>query len=410
MGPLNRRTLLRGAFVAPVAGLALAADWPQWRGPLRDGLSTETGLLKEWPDKGPKTLWSIASLGDGYGSLCIAGANIYVQGRKGNDAVVHCLNRADGKTQWVAPIGPYRDQDRGGGSRGTPTLDGDKLYVLTENGDLACLNAKDGSKVWGKNILKEYNGSNPHWLISESPLVDGEFLIVTPGGQGAGMVKLEKSTGKTVWACKDLNEDAGYSSCIVADIQGIRTYMSLTSAAGIGVRSSDGKLMWHYEKPSNRTANCTTPIYYDNHVFYTSAYGTGCGLLSLQADKGMLKANEVYFSRDMQNHHGGVVLVKNHLYGFSASILTCMEFKTGKVSWKNRSVGKGSLTYADGMLFLLSETNVAGLAVATPDDYKETGRFRIEDSGRPSWAHPVVSNARLYIRNQGALTCYDVKA
>ena len=126
--------------------------------------------------------------------------DIYVQGRKGNDAVVHCLSRADGKSQWVAPIGPYRDQDRGGGSRGTPTLDGDKLYVLTENGDLACLNAKDGSKVWGKNILKEYNGSNPHWLISESPLVDGEFLIVTPGGQGAGMVKLEKATGKTVWA------------------------------------------------------------------------------------------------------------------------------------------------------------------------------------------------------------------
>lgn len=409
MSNLNRRALLRGALAAP-AGLALAADWPQWRGPLRDGLSTETGLMKEWASSGPKSLWSIATLGDGYGSMSIAGSNIYVQGRKGNDSVVHCLSRADGKTQWVAPLGAYRDQDRGGGSRGTPTLDGDKLFALTENGDLACLNLKDGSKVWSKNILKEYNGSNPHWLISESPLVDGNFLIVTPGGNGAGMVKLEKATGKTVWACKDLNEDAGYSSCIVADIQGVRTYMSLTSAAGIGVRASDGKLMWHYEKASNRTANCTTPIYSDNRVFYTSAYGTGCGLLELKAKNGLIEANEVYFSRDMQNHHGGVLLVKDHLYGFSASILTCMEFKTGKVAWKNRSVGKGCLTYADGMLYLLSETNVAGLAVATPVDYKETGRFRIEDSGRPSWAHPVVSNAHLYIRNQGALTCYDVKA
>jgi outer membrane protein assembly factor BamB len=407
---LNRRTLLRTALAAPLGAIAIAADWPQWRGPTRDGLSTETGLLKSWPSSGPKVLWSISSLGDGYGSLAIAGSNIYVQGRKGNDSVVHCLDRNDGKTQWSSPLGRYLDQDRGGGSRGTPTLDGDKLFALSENGDLACLNAKDGAKLWSKNILKEYGGSNPHWLLAESPLVDGNFLVVTPGGNGAGVVKLEKATGKTVWTCKELHEEAGYSSCIVADIQGIRTYMSLTSQAGIGVRASDGKLMWHYEKPANRTANCATPIYSDNRVFYTSAYGTGCGLLELKAKNGTIEANEVYFNRDMQNHHGGVILVKEHLYGFSASILTCMDFKTGKVAWKNRSVGKGSLTYADGMLFLLSETNVAGLAVATPDEYKETGRFRIEDSGRPSWAHPVVSNARLYIRNQGALTCYDVKA
>ena len=406
MSVLNRRALL---LAAPA--VAMAADWPQWRGPMRDGLSAETGLLKSWPSSGPKVLWSISTLGEGYGSLCISGSNIYVQGRKGSDSVVHCLNRADGKAQWSVPLGVYRDQDRGGGARGTPTLDGDKLYVLSENGDLACLNAKDrGNKIWGKNILKEYGGSNPHWLISESPLVDGNFLIVMPGGSGAGVVKLDKATGKTVWTCKDLNEDAGYSSCIAADIQGVRTYMVLTSAAGIGVRASDGKLMWHYEKVANRTANCTTPIYSDNHVFYTSAYGTGCALLELKANKGMIDAKEVYFSRDMQNHHGGVVLVKDHLYGFSASILTCMEFKTGKVAWKNRSVGKGALTYADGMLYLLGEQNVAGLAVATAEDYKETGRFRIEDSGKPSWAHPVVSDGRLYIRNQGSLTCYDVKA
>jgi outer membrane protein assembly factor BamB len=407
---LNRRTLLRTAFAAPLGAIAIAADWPQWRGPARDGLSTETGLLKSLPSSGPKVMWSISSLGDGYGSLAIAGSNIYVQGRKGNDSVVHCLDRNEGKTLWSSPLGRYLDQDRGGGSRGTPTLDGDKLFALSENGDLACLNAKDGTKLWSKNILKEYGGSNPHWLLAESPLVDGNFLVVTPGGNGAGVVKLEKATGKTVWTCKELHEEAGYSSCIVADIQGIRTYMSLTSEAGIGVRASDGKLMWHYEKPANRTANCATPIYSDNRVFYTSAYGTGCGLLELKAKNGTIEANEVYFNRDMQNHHGGVLLVKDHLYGFSASILTCMEFKTGKVAWKNRSVGKGSLTYADGLLFLLGETNVAGLAVATPDEYKETGRFRIEDSGRPSWAHPVVSNARLYIRNQGALTCYDVKA
>lgn len=407
----SRRSLLRSLAAAAISTpLISASDWPQWRGPSRDGLSSDTGLRKSWPSDGPPVLWTINTLGDGYGTVSLAANHIYIQGRSGSDSVVHCLDRSNGKTIWKTALGPYRDQDRGNGPRGTPTFDGDALYAMSENGDLASINPRDGAIKWKKNVLKEYDGSNPHWLISESPLVDSNFLIVTPGGNGAGVVKLEKSTGKTVWACKDMHEQAGYSSCIVADIQGVRTYMSLTSQAGIGVRASDGKLMWHYENVANRTANCTTPIYHDNHVFYTSNYGTGCALLELKAKNGMIEATEKYFNRDMQNHHGGVVLVKDHLYGFSAAILTCMEFKTGKVAWKNRSVGKGCLTYADGMLYLLGETNVAGLAAATPDDYKETGRFRIEDSGKPSWAHPVVCDGRLYIRNQSSLTCYNVKA
>jgi outer membrane protein assembly factor BamB len=402
--------LKRRNFLGLVSASALAADWPQWRGPARDGLSTETGLAKSWPSDGPKVLWAMNGLGEGYGSLCIADSHIYVQGRKGNDSVVHALTRATGKIEWSSPIGEYLDQDRGGGARGTPTLDGDKLFVLSENGDLVSMKTAGGSVLWRKNILKDFNGHNPHWHLSESPLIDGDSLIVTPGGSGAGVVKLEKSTGKMIWACKDLNEDAGYSSCIVHDVEGVRTIMTLTSRAGIGVRASDGKLMWHYEKVANGTANCTTPIYSGGKVFYTSNYGTGCALLDLKAKDGKVDATEVYFNREMQNHHGGVVLVKDHVYGCSGSILTCLEFKTGVVAWKNRSVGKGSLTYADGMLFLLSENNVAGLAEATPTEYKETGRFRIDDQGKPSWAYPVVSGQRLYIRNQGTLTCYDVKA
>ena len=408
---LKRRDFLGClTFAAGASTTGFAADWPQWRGPLRNGLSTETGLAKSWPADGPKVLWAMKGLGDGYGSLCIAAANIYVQGRKGNESVVHKLDRATGKLIWSAPLGEYLEQARGNGPRGTPTLDGDKLFAMSENGDLVAMKAPGGEVAWRKNILKDFNGRNPHWHLSESPLVDGEHLIVTPGGSGAGMVKLEKATGKAVWTCKDMDEEAGYSSCIVADIDGIRTYMTLTSRAGIGVRASDGKLMWHYEKVANRTANCTTPIYANGKVFYTSNYGTGCALLDLKKKGSAIEATEVYFNRDMQNHHGGVVHVKDHLYGFSAAILTCMNFLTGEVAWKNRSVGKGSLTYADGMLFLLSENNVAGLAVATPAEYKETGRFRIEDQGFPSWAHPVISDQRLYIRNQSTLTCYDAKA
>jgi outer membrane protein assembly factor BamB len=366
--------------------------------------------LKAWAEKGPATVWSISDLGAGYSSLAIKGEQIFVQGVKNKNSTVFCLNRADGKTVWATALGQALDQDRGGGPRGTPTIDNDRVYALTENGDLACLKIKDGSVVWKKNILTEFKGENPHWHISESPLVDGNNLIVTPGGNEASIVALDKMTGKTVWTSKELSDPAGYSSCVVADVQGVKTIIGFTARAGVGLRASDGKLLWRNESAANRTANCATPIFHDNKVFFTSAYGTGCALVNLKAEKGEVKAEQVYFNREMQNHHGGVVLLNGYLYGFSNAVLTCMEFATGKVMWKDRSVGKGSLTYADGNLYLLGENNVVGLAEATPNGYVEKGRFPIADQGWPSWAHPVVCGGKLYIRNQGTLTCYDVKA
>jgi len=386
------------------------SDWPQWRGPERNGVSKDTGLIKQWPSSGPQRAWSISSLGEGYGSLAIKGDRIFVQGSRGNSSVVFCLNRADGKTVWSAAVGPKVNKDVGNGPRSTPTVDNDRVYALTENGDLACLSALNGVPVWRKNILKEFGGSNPGWLISESPLIDGDRVIVTPGGRGAGMVALDKMTGKEIWRAKDLSDSAAYSSCIAADVGGVRTIMNFTSRAAVGVRASDGKLMWSNSSPANSTANCATPVFADNKVFFTSSYGQGAALLGLSAQGGEVKAKELYFTKDMKNHHGGVVLVNGYLYGFSDSILTCIEFATGKKMWVNRSVGKGSLTYADGMLYLFSENNVVGLAEATPNAYAEKGRFSVPDQGRPSWAHPVVIGGKLYIRDQGTLTTYDVKA
>jgi outer membrane protein assembly factor BamB len=288
-------------------------------------------------------------------------------------------------------------------------VDGDRVYVLTENGDLALLRAQDGTAVWQQNILKEFGARNIPWLLSESPLVDGDRLIVTPGGRNAGMVALDKMSGKTIWTAKELSDEAGYASPVVADVQGVRTVMTLTAEAGIGVRASDGKLMWRYPRVANNTANIATPVFADNKVFYSSSYGTGGALLGLRAEGGEVKAQEIYFTREMQNHHGGVVFVNGYLYGFNNSILTCLEFASGKMMWRDRSVGKGSLTYADGYFYILSEDNVAGLVEATPTGYRETGRFRIADQGLPSWAHPVVSGGRLYLRNQGTLASYDVR-
>jgi outer membrane protein assembly factor BamB len=399
--------------LALLATLALsAADWPQWQGPDRTRRSKETGLLKEWPKESPRLIYTANNLGAGYGSVSVAGNRIFVQGAIKENSHVIALDRATGKELWSTQIGrtePKVRGNRGPGPRGTPSVDGDRLYVLTENGDLAGLKT-DGTILWQRNILKDFGGSQLQWLISESPLVDGPHLVVTPGGPGASIAKLDKMTGKTVWTSKDLGETAGYSSITVADIQGVRTYLTFTAAAAVGVRASDGKLMFRYPNAANGVANVATPVYSDNRVFFASAYGTGGGLLNLTVKNGEVAATEVYFTKEMKNHHGGMVLVDGYLYGYSDLILTCLEFATGKMMWRDRSVGKGSVTYADGRLYLQSEGNIFGLAEATPDGYRERGRFEIPDKGLPSWAHPVISDGRLYVRNQDILLVYDIKA
>ena len=405
---MNRVVSIGGALLFSVAALH-AADWPQWQGPDRTRLSKETGLLKEWPASGPPLVWTANGVGSGYGSMAVAGDRVFLQGIRGRDSVVIALNRADGKEVWSKALGRSETNDRGPGPRGTPTVDADRLYVLTENGDLACLKI-DGTAVWQRNILRDFSGRQLRWLISESPLVDGPHVVVSPGGPGAGIVKLDKMSGKTVWTSKDLSDPAGYSSIIAADVQGVRTYMTFTATAGIGVRASDGKLMFRYPTAANNVANIATPIFSNNNVFFTSAYGTGGGLLDLTVQNGEVASREIYFTRDMKNHHGGVVLVGGYLYGYNDLILTCLEFATGKMMWRDRSVGKGSVTFADGSLYLQSENNVVGLAEATPTGYREKGRFTIPDKGLPSWAHPVVSDGRLYVRNQDTLLVYDIRA
>jgi outer membrane protein assembly factor BamB len=409
MRRLGLATLLAAAVLGSATFAAPAADWPQWRGPDRTGVSAETGLLQQWPPNGPPLVWTAQNLGNGYGSLSIAGDRIFVQGLRNRQSIVSALNLADGRDLWSKNLGAGGENDRGSGPRSTPTVDGDRLYILTENGDLWCLK-QDGTEVWRRNILREFNGRNIAWLLSESPLVDGNRLIVSPGGRGAGIVALDKMTGATLWTSKELNDEAAYSSPIVADVQGVRTIMTYTAEAGVGVRASDGKLMWRYRPAANNTANIATPVFFDNKVFYTSNYGTGGALLGLRAANGEVQAQEIYLTREMQNHHGGVVLLNGYLYGYNNAILTCLEFASGKMMWRNRSVGKGAVTAAGGDLYIVGEDHVVGLVAATPTGYQEKGRFQIRDMGAPAWAHPVVSNGHLYIRNQNVLMKYDVRA
>jgi len=411
-----KRGVISGVVLVVASAVGLSGqgvaitDWSQWRGPDRSGRSTETGLLGQWPADGPPRVWSVSNVGVGIGSVAVRGDQLFVQGIQGGQSAVSALRRSDGTRLWVRSLGAAGQNREGSGPRGTPTVDGDHLYALTENGELACLRAEDGSVVWQRNMLTDFRGRNPGWMISESPLVDGNRVIVAPGGRGAGIVALDKMTGATLWVAKELSDRAGYASPIVADVGGVRTVMTLTAAAGVGVRASDGKLMWRHQAAANRTANTTTPIFHDNKVFYSASYGTGGTLLGLRAEGDTVVAQEIYRTRDMQNHHGGVVLVGDYLYGFNGSILTCLEFATGEMMWRHRSVGKGSLSYADGHLYILSENNVAGLIEATPEGYREHGRFRV-DAGRgaPTRAHPTISGARLYLRNQGTLGAYNIQ-
>jgi outer membrane protein assembly factor BamB len=414
------RTRVRTSFVVLLAAVAVRAgaqeatrvmdDWPQWRGPERTGISRETGLLRQWPAAGPPVVWTASGIGAGYGSVAVSGDRVFVQGLRGGDSAVFALNRADGKLVWSRPLGAGGNNDRGPGPRGTPTVEGDRLYVLTENGNLASLRAQDGTIIWQRNILRDFGARNIPWEISESPLIEGDNLIVTPGGRGAGMVALDKATGKTVWTAKELNDEAGYASPVAATVHGVRVIATLTGQAGVGVRASDGRLMWRYPRVANGTANITTPVFVDNRVFYTSNYGTGGALLALTAQNGLLSAQEVYFTREMQNHHGGVIALGGHLYGFHNSILTCLDLATGRTVWRDRSVGKGAISYADGHFYIVSENNLVGLVEASSAGYRERGRFEIADHGWPTWAHPVIAGGRLFIRNQGTLTAYDVRA
>ena len=326
--------------------------------------------------------------------------------------MVFALDAAGGGVRWERELGPRLRDGRGNGPRGTPTVAGDSLYALTGMGDLARVALADGSVRWRRNILDDFDQRNISWGISESPLIEGDWVVVMPGGDGGAIAALDRETGETVWTSGDLTDRAGYSSLVAIDLgdgdDPLRAIVGFTARAGVGVRAADGELLWHYREPSNRTANVATPIYSDGLVFYTSAYGTGGGALRLRVNGDTVDSEEAWFESSLRNHHGGVVLYEGHLYGFFGNALACVDFKTGEIVWRDRSVGKGSLTLADGKLFLVGEKHLAGLAEATPDGYRERGRFELEDHGERSWAHPVVSNGVLYIHNWGELLAYDV--
>jgi outer membrane protein assembly factor BamB len=613
------RLVIRCCCAGWLVGLAAVAaaqvpfeadDWPQWRGPNRDGISLDKGLLKEWPKDGPPVAWQVDSVGAAYSSIAVKDGRIYTQGDLDGVEHIVCLDAKDGRSLWAVQPGPVaqlletrtsaelkqldrnkdgkvdeaealarfgwnwnrynkpaggdaaaiarqraatvvslldknadgrldfaeaasalrdtferidaedksadaaelassraatylkeldkdgdgrvsRQESRntaldrqfgriderdpatqkgdellsaaeieaalkknepgrdgvlsqqevetfyvqsgiigdgelttdelrgavggyrngmGDGPRGTPTVDGGLVYVEGGNGDVTCLESASGKTIWHVNLREGFGGNTPGWGYSESPLITGNLVVVTPGGKQGTLLALDKGTGEKVWQSGDATEGAHYSSPVLAEINGVKQIVQFARESVFGVALDDGKLLWRYTAAANGTANCCSPIVEDNLVFASSGYGTGGGLAKILPAGSTQEAQEVYFEKKMACHHGGIVKVGDYMYSNAAGALICMEFSTGKIMWQSRASGKGSLCVADGMLYLLGEGHDVALAEATPEGYREAGKFKIQSHGRPAWAHPVVCGGRLYIRDQESLTAYDVQA
>jgi outer membrane protein assembly factor BamB len=417
-----RRTLSL-VLVSLASGVALAVDWPQWQGPDRDNVSKETGLLQDWPKGGPRFVWSTTILGIGYSGPAVVGDRIYILGSDGKQDFAIALEAGSGKKVWARAIGPFVKNSYGSGPRATPTVDGEVLYALGAAGELHCLKVGDGTKVWSVDLVKDLGGDKPRWNYSESPFVDGDRVICTPGGRNGTLAALDKTNGKVLWRSKDLTAGAAYSSVVPTEIGGNRHYVQMTTEGAVGVAAKDGKLLWKQAVAINGVAIVPTPIVQESNVYVTSNYGAGCALLKLSGDGGPVKAEVVYQNKDMDNHHGGVVLVDGLLYGCSGNTngrpckWVCQDFNTGTKVWDNLPFQPGSVTYADGRLYCYGQNDGTALLVeVSKAGYKVHGQFTIPRHSRMRefrnniWTHPVIANGKLYLRDQELLFCYDIKA
>jgi len=395
--------------LAMTGAQAFGADteWPGWLGPNRDGKSPDTGLLKEWPAEGPPLLWKVIGIGVGFSSVAVSGGLVYISGDQGQKLVISAFD-LDGKPVWKADHGPARGGPNG--SRATPVLDDGNLYLLGGHGLIGCYDAKTGEKKWTREC-REFGGSAHGWGYAESVLIYKNLAIVTPGGRNR-IVALDKTTGEKVWASSGFNAPPNYSSCIAFTYEGVPLIVNGTGGGLVGVDARDGKVLFSDDWSAGNTANCPTPAYADGYVFWANGYGRGGICMKLSATDGKVSAEEAWTTREMDCHHGGYVIHEGHIYGNHGGGWACLNLRTGGRKWSSQGggIGKGSLCFADGMLYLFSENGgQAALATCSPEGLQIKGRVRVQGSG-PSWAHPVVVGGRLYLRYDTNLYCFDVKA
>jgi len=378
-----------------------AADWPQWRGPNHDGISRETGLISGWPEGGPQELWRI-TLGKGFSAVSVVGANAYTMYSDGDDEYVTCLDVAGGRPRWRIRSGETFKNSLGDGPRATPTIHEGRVYSHGATGSILCLDAETGSKLWGLNSLETFGANNNAWGLSASPLVLGDRVIFVVGGQeGKSLVALQKDSGQTVWT--SLNDRAGYATPILIEVDGVKQIVAFTGVAVVGISLEDGAELWRYPWETNEDANVAQPIFRGNRLFISSGFDSGAAMLELAVRDGKTVVNELWLSKNMKNFMSSSILVGGHLYGFSGTFLTCMDFQTGEVRWRQRGFYRGSLLVADGKLIIYSERAKLALAQISPESFKQLAVAPVL-SGK-TWTVPTLANGRLFVRNDRELVC-----
>ncbi len=379
-------------------------DWPQWRGPNRDGISSETGLLKTWPASGPKVLWRAGS-GEGYSGIVVSQGRGFTSYGVGNNEVVVAFEASTGKELWRATIDDKFENDQGNGPRSTPTVEGEMLFALSAQSHLVALSVKDGKKIWEHDLRAEYGARIPRWGVSTVPLVEGNMLLVDVGGKtGHSVMAFNKTNGAVIW--KSETDVPGYSAPIAVTVNGMRKILAFTGTALVGLAANDGRSLWRYAWETEYDVNAATPVFIaPDKVFIASDYGKGSALLQMQTNNGKAGVREVWRSREMKNHFSSSVLYQNHLYGFDDAFLTCLDLATGAPKWQQRGFNKGSLLLADGHLVVLGERGNLALVEASPASYREKANVQILN-GR-CWTMPTLANGKLYLRNQSAMLCLD---
>jgi len=409
------RFLLAAAFCATSFHYLQAADWPQWQGPNRDGVSSEVSLKATWPEEGPALSWQVKDLGDGYGAVSIADGVVFLIVNEGlEDESVKALDATNGQTLWATRIGKVgnpKQRPSYPAARSTPTVDGDLVYVFGSDGDLVCLKAKSGEVVWQKNVRQDYGGKPGTWAYSESPLIDGNKLIVTPGGDETGIVAVEKSTGKTIWEAKTPEMGAAaYASVQMVTAAGKDQYVAFMANGLAGVSAEDGSFLWSYTRTKG-IANMPTPVI-DNSIVYSGGSRTGGGAVRLVAEQSGVAPQELYFSPKLPNAIGGAVRVDDYLFGCSGSTLMCADFMTGEIKWQDRISAGASMLYADGRLYLHTDNGKVMMVAASPEKMDVISEFTLPDQPEGTgkeWAYPALANGKLYLRQHGTVWCYDVQ-
>jgi len=398
-------------LIALVTGRAFATNWPQWGGPRRDHVSDEQGLLQDWPSGGPRRVWLNQDVGLGYSGMAVAGGKLFTLGANQKSERLIAITEATGTELWAAEIGPILRNNWGDGPRGTPTVSGEQVFALGGQGTLIAANIKDGKLLWKKR-LQDLGGIVPDWGYTESVLVDEANVYCTPGGNRGAIAALDRATGNLKWQSKEFTDEAQYPSMRLAQINGSEQLIQLTMTDLVGIDKNGGKLLWKSDFPGS-TAVIPTPVVRDNSVYVTAGYNAGCKLVRITKSN---EAEDVYQNKVIKNHHGGVVLIGDYIYGHSDGPgWVCQDFKTGKEVWSSRNLGKGAVTGAGNRLYCLEErSGTVALVEASPGGWKEHGRFKLtaQSKQRSSegaiWTHPVIANGKLYLRDQELLSCYDI--